>query len=42
MRIQASYSAVNNPGASPEAFKNMNSQYDPKPKQAAGYQTQRE
>jgi hypothetical protein len=33
---------VKNPGASPEAFKNMNSPYDEKPKQASGYQTQRE
>jgi hypothetical protein len=34
---------VKNLGASPEAFKNMNSEsHDTKPKQASGYQTQRE
>jgi hypothetical protein len=34
---------VKNPGASPEAFKNMNSQeHETKPKQASGYQTHRD
>jgi hypothetical protein len=33
---------VKNPGASPEAFNNMNSRHEEKPKQASGYQTQRE
>jgi hypothetical protein len=36
------WSRVKNPGASPEAFKNMNSPHEEKPKQASGYQTQRE
>jgi hypothetical protein len=31
---------VKNPGASPEAFKNMISRHEEKPKQASEYQTQ--
>jgi len=33
---------VKNPGASSEAFKNMISRHEEKPKQASGYQTQGE
>jgi hypothetical protein len=42
LKILGLLTQVKNPGASPEAFKNMNSPYDEKPKQASGYQTQRE
>jgi len=36
----ATLARVKNPGASPEAFKNMISRHEEKPKQASGYQTQ--
>ena len=37
------FGSVKNPGASPEAFRNMNSEsHETKPKQASGYQSQRE